>query len=78
MLAHIHKMLVLQQFPMVNNRATRGEKTGLPQRLEYQENEYDHGKVMEHEKSHGILPILALNFTKFVPLLWTLRNLASV
>ena len=42
---------------------------GLPRRLKNLENENGHGKGMGHEKfakSHGILPILPPNFTKFV------------
>ena len=34
-------------------------------------------KVMKFIMSNFMLPILPLNFTKFVPFLWTLRNLAS-
>ena len=35
-------------------------------------------KVMEFVVSHGIHPILPMNFTKFIPSLPTLRNLATV
>ena len=50
--------------------------TGFPRRLEKIEYKNGHGKIMEHEKvakshgillfSHGILPILSPNCTKFV------------
>ena len=50
--------------------------TGFLRRME---NENGHGTVMEHEKlakSHGILPILPMNCTKFLFVFTTTKKLS--
>ena len=55
-----------RQAPAVSGTRLQQPISGFPQRFK---SENGHGKLMEHEKlakSHGILPILSLNCTKFV------------